>query len=47
MMLGHKDQKLCPGRDSLWRLALASENTLTQGYALGTPNDKCMSTKRP
>lgn len=47
MMLGHKEQKLCPSRDSLWRLALASEKTLTRGYALGTPNDKRVSTERP
>lgn len=46
LMLGHKERKLCPGRDSLWRLVLASENTLTQGYALGTPNGKCMSPER-
>lgn len=41
-MLSHKDPKLCPGRDSLGRLVLASENTLSQGYALGIPTGKCM-----
>lgn len=37
-MLGHKERKLCPERDPFWRLALASENNLTQGYALGIPS---------